>query len=288
MKNNNIKNVSKATIKKVEDFDNKLKLGNNYYLSNILTNVKSFLYDFIYFYEDIRVKGNVYPCINGKCYKFIYEDELVIKMGKSKATVSKKINILTTLGLIEKLNVYDKKYNHCNIDRAIKSAINNKKKTVLFFYIPNYTRKLLKSANDKAEKLIEQNFSIKRFNKNFVIKVFGQDFANEIFLDKRKIPKIYYEQIKDIRNILIKNLNKKDIVSLIDFKDIIYKKYLHCKDNKFKTNAIDNNIKDVINELLKERIIQRRRLTKKEKGLYDMEIKDYRYFILKGESWKYE
>lgn len=282
-----MKNIKKSTLKKIKELEKRLCLEKYDELSKVLKNVKAFLYDFICFYDNMRIKDNMYPCINDKCYKFIYEDELVTVMQKNKTTISKKINILTTLGLIEKLNIYDNKYIHSNINNAVKKAIKNKEKTVIFFHIPNYTHSLLKIANERAIKLCENNFTIKKFNKSFVIKVFGQDFANEIFLDKRTIPKIYYEQIKNIKTILIECLNKNNIISLNEFKKIIYIKYLDNSSDKFKTNAIDNNINDVINNLLKERIIQKRRLLKKEKELYNINTIDNKFYILKGENWKY-
>ena len=214
-----MKNIKKSTSKKIKRLDERLSLEKYNDLSTVLKNVKSFLYEFMCFYDNMKVKNDMYPCINNKCYKFIYEDELVNRMRKDKATISKKINILTTLGLIEKLNIYDNIYIHSNINNAVRKAIKDKKKTVLFFYIPNYTHKLLKIANERAIKLCENNFTIKKFNKAFVIKVFGQDFANEVFLDRRTIPKIYYEQIQNIKTILLEYLNKNNIISLNKFKE---------------------------------------------------------------------
>lgn len=282
-----MENIKKSTSKKIEELEKRLSLEKYSWLSNVLKNVKSFLYEFICFYDNMKVKNDMYPCINNKCYKFIYEDELVNIMRKDKVTISKKINILTTLGLIEKLNIYDNKYIHSNINNAVRKAIKDKKKTVLFFYIPNYTHKLLKIANERAIKLCENNFTIKKFNKALVIRAFGQDLANEIFLDRRTIPKIQHEQIKNIKSILIECLNKNNIISLSEFKENIYKKYLDNGSNKFKTNAIDNNMNEVINDFLKERMIQRRRLLKKEKELYNIDTKNSKYYILKGENWNY-
>ncbi|MFR1777293.1 MAG: hypothetical protein ACLSW4_04485 [Clostridia bacterium] len=282
-----MKNIKKSTSKKIKRLDERLSLEKYNDLSTVLKNVKSFLYEFMCFYDNMKVKNDMYPCINNKCYKFIYEDELVNRMRKDKATISKKINILTTLGLIEKLNIYDNIYIHSNINNAVRKAIKDKKKTVLFFYIPNYTHKLLKIANERAIKLCENNFTIKKFNKAFVIKVFGQDFANEVFLDRRTIPKIYYEQIQNIKTILLEYLNKNNIISLNKFKEKKYIKYLGNNSDQFKTTAIDNNINEVINDLLKERIVQKRKLLKKEKELYNIDTKSSKYYILKGENWNY-
>lgn len=156
-----MKNIKKSTLKKLKELDKRLALEKYYDLSKVLKNVKTFLYDFVCFYDNMKVKQNMYPCVNDKYYKFIYEDELVTVMQKNKTTISKKINILTTLGLIEKLNIYDNKYIHSNISNAIGKAIKNKKKTVIFFYIPNYTHKLLKIANERAKNLLKIIFLLK-------------------------------------------------------------------------------------------------------------------------------
>ena len=285
MKNIKIKKL-KCTSKKIQQLDNRLMLEKYHELSIILKNTKEFLYDFIYLYDNLKIKDNMYPCIDKKCYKFIYEDEIVTKLQKNKTTVSKKINILTTLGLLEKLNIYDNKYKHLNINNAIEKAKKNNNKTVIFFYIPNYTFSLLNSANEKAAKMLKNNFTIKKFNKNFVINVFGQEIANDIFLDKRKIPNLYFKQLENIKNILVEHLNTNNILSLNEFKNIVYKEYKIYNINHF--NAINNNIDDVLNILLKNNEIQKRRLIQKEKELYNINTRNYKYFILKGENWNYE
>lgn len=281
MKKDEINN-RKLINKKLKELD--IRIDKYYYLKKILINLKKFLYDFIYLYNDIKVKGNMFPYIENKQYKFIYEDEIVKKMKIDKTTISKKLNILTTLGLIEKLNIYETTYEHENIKRAKKKSMKNNNKSVIFFYIPNYTYKVLTEADKRAEKFIKNSYSIRNFSKIMVINIFGQETADNIFLDKRTIPEEYYKQTKEIRNLIIKTLETNEYILFIELKKILHEKFLYNKNTKLKKNAIENNIQIVITELLKDNIIEKRRLNKNEKEIYNISLKDYNYYILRSEK----
>lgn len=254
------------------------------YLSKVLKHLKPFLYNFISLYNNINVKYDMYPRIENKCYKFIYEDIMVNKLKIDKTTISKKINILATLGLIEKLNIYSQKYNHANINIALNKAYTHKSKSVIFFYIPNCTYKILFSANERAQQLIENNYTIKYFSKQMIINIFGQSFADEIFLDKRTIPKYYYNQYNDVKHNLMKEIEKNSLMTFSSLKEEIFTQ--HSKKHKFTKINLDNLIQNVTNELIKNKIIEKRRLNKQEKKLHHIDKKDFNYYILKGKEWK--
>lgn len=281
MKKDKINN-RKLINKKLKELD--IRIDEYYYLKKILINLKNFLYDFICLYNDIKVKGNMFPYIENKQYKFIYEDEIVKRMKIDKTTISKKLNILTTLGLIEKLNIYETTYEHENIKRAKKKSMKNNNKSVIFFYIPNYTYKVLTEADKRAEKFIKNGYSIRNFSKIMVINIFGQETADNIFLDKRTIPEEYYKQTKEIRNIIIKTLETNEYILFIELKKILHEKFLYNKNTKFKKSAIENNIQIVITELLKDNIIEKRRLNKNEKEIYNISPKDHNYYIIRSEK----
>ena len=101
-----------------------------------------------------------------------------------------------------------------------------------------------------------------------VINIFGQETADNIFLDKRTIPEEYYKQTKEIRNLIIKTLETNEYILFIELKKILHEKFLYNKNTKLKKNAIENNIQIVITELLKDNIIEKRRLNKNEKEIY--------------------
>lgn len=280
------KKNTKRVVKDIKAFEEKLKLEKYYELSKILKKVGAFLYDFIMLYDRIRnIKEMGFPNYNNKYYKFIYEDEMVKYLNKDKTTISKKINTLVALGLVEKLNIYDKEIaSDSTIINSLEKAKANGNRPVNYFHIPNYTHKLLKYSNDVATKLLENKYTIKKFNKAFLISIFGQDFANKVFLDKRTIPIEFKNMQKDIEDSIIKTIDKKGIIKVNDFKKVFLEKNT-IKDKKSK-NIINNNIELILNKLIEERIIIKRKLTKKEKEIYDIE-KDNKYqYILRGEEWK--
>lgn len=290
-----IENSKKLYKYNTKDIKNKIKKLNErlqneryYYLSKLLNDkgLKEFLFEFMKLYDSMRKIDSddfYFLYYNKQYYKFIYNYQIVQQLKKDKSTVSKKTNILVALGLINKLNVYDQKISKLTV---VKKALNKSKKEgnrpVNFYSIPNYTHKLLKEANYIASILLNNHITLKKFNKTFLIKALGQEFANKVFLDKRVISHIHIEEIQTIKNILITELKNNSIISLYDFKELIYEFYKNNSDT-YKKDIISNNIDYALTELIGNNVIVRRRLKKDEKTLYNKNIKDYSYYILKGE-----
>lgn len=290
-----IENSKKLYKYNTKDIKNKIKKLNErlqderyYYLSKLLNDkgLKEFLFEFMKLYDSMRKINSddfYFLYYNKQYYKFIYNYQIVQQLKKDKSTVSKKTNILVALGLINKLNVYDQKISKLTV---VKKALNKSKKEgnrpVNFYSIPNYTHKLLKEANYIASILLNNHITLKKFNKTFLIKALGQEFANKVFLDKRVISHIHIEEIQTIKNILITELKNNSIISLYDFKELIYEFYKNNSDT-YKKDIISNNIDYALTELIGNNVIVRRRLKKDEKTLYNKNIKDYSYYILKGE-----
>lgn len=278
------KKISKKVIKDIEILENKLNSKKYYYLSKILKskNLKDFLYNFMKIYDSMpNIKDYHYQYFENSCYKFIYFEDINQRMYKSKDVISKKINILAVLGLIKKLDIYNEKVISSSI---IKKTINKSKKEnkrcVNYYNIPNYTNKLLKEANEVAKILIENKMTIKNFNKAFIINVFGQEFANKIFLDKRKIPKEYEQLRNEIRKKITFRIKLDGIIKQNELFDYI------CNDNnKFSQSVIKNNTNIILNKMVNEKLIIKRRLNQKEKAQYKIPKNNKYIYILKGDKW---
>ena len=287
----NYKKIYKKNTKKALDIINNLEKKINsekyYELSKVLKNIKLFLFDFIRLYDSMRkIEDFKFLLYDNKKYKFIYDYQIVQYMKLDKTTISKKINILVSLGLIDKLNIYNKDVlHHPIIKKTLEISKNTKKRNVNFYCIPSYTNHLLNSANDKAIEFLKNAFSIRSFNKSFVIKTLGQEYADKVFLDRRTIPKIHYQQIEEIESSIITYLYYNDYIKLKNFKQKILSKY--TKENKsFKATAIYTNINSAIDNLIKEKIIVKRKLNKNEKEKYNLSIQEKFDYILKGERYE--
>lgn len=280
------KNNTQKCLKIIQNLEQRLKLEKYYELEKVLRNIKAFLFEFIKLYDSMRhIDDFEFLLYNNKEYKFIYDYQIVQYMNLDKTTISKKINILVALGLIEKLEIYNKDLvTHPIIKRTLKIFESTGKRNVNFYCIPNYTFKMLNEANNKAKLFLKNNFSIRGFNKTFVIRTLGQECADKIFLDKRTIPKIYYEQIDEIKVLLLNHLYQNDYIKIKDFKQMIFSQYI-CKTSDFKKTAIRNNISMAIDCLIKEKIIIKRKLNKNEKEKYNLAIEEKCDYILKGEMY---
>lgn len=278
------KKISKKVIKDIAKLQEKLNCGKYYYLSKLLKtkNLEDFLFDFMKLYDVMpNIKYYDYQYFNGKCYKFIYFDEIRKKTCKTKDNISKKINILALLGLIKKLNIYDENIVSSSIiKRTIDKSRKEQKRCVNYYNIPNYTNKVLKEADNIESKILENKMTIKNFNKSFVISVFGQEIADKIFLDKRKIPKEYELLMNNIRKNIISYIELNNIAKVNDLIEFI------CNSNKtYSKNIIKNNVNIIINEMIFDKLIIRRKLSKQEKVLYKAQKDDRYNYILKGDKW---
>lgn len=278
------KKISKKVIKDIAKLQEKLNCGKYYYLSKLLKtkNLEDFLFDFMKLYDVMpNIKYYDYQYFNGKCYKFIYFDEIRKKTCKTRDNISKKINILALLGLIKKLNIYDENIVSSSIiKRTIDKSRKEQKRCVNYYNIPNYTNKVLKEADNIASKILENKMTIKNFNKSFVISVFGQEIADKIFLDKRKIPKEYELLMNNIRKNIISYIELNNIAKVNNLIKFI------CNSNKtYSKNIIKNNVNIIINEMIFDKLIIRRKLSKQEKTLYKAQKDDRYNYILKGDKW---
>lgn len=154
--------------------------------------------------------------VNIKTEAFAYKNEslfyvsnrfLAKEIGKDNiGNVNKYINLLCTLGLVEKIN--EEHVPGVLLQRAEEEREkNNRQDRICFYIIPNIYD-VLEEAERRAATMLEVGFSIKSMGKKYLISVFGSEFADKIYgyqlaLDKteerrRKIEKLLLEDLKKI------------------------------------------------------------------------------------------
>ena len=290
MKNKLYKRNTKKINSILNDLENKLSSNKYKKLYKLLKklNLESFLFDFILLFDRMRnIKDFDFVYDNNKCYKFIYNYQLKECIQTSNKNISKKTNILVVLGLIEKLNVFKPEFsNNPIIKKSLSKSKKKYNRAVNFYHIPSYTKKLLSKANDTAATFLENKITLEKFDKSFVIKIFGQNFANEVFLDKRGNKIEFENYIITIKNLLLEELQNAEVIQFGIFKQKIIDS--NIQGTSSGTSSLNIIISTAIDELIIKQVIIKRRLTPKEKELYNIDTQDLKTYILKGEKWNYE
>lgn len=278
------KNVTKQTNKEIERLHKILQSEKYKDLSKVMKPLTLFFFDFITFFDQCR---NLYKYKEVEGYYYLYLKDISHFIsqynGKGKNTkISRNINVLVTLGLIQKLIPFKNQAYIVKETLKIKQQIyrnkGKKTRTPNYFLVPRYyKRNILKEADKRAKTLIEHGYKLTDFSKSIVIKSFGQDFANDIFLDKREVPKKEEEQQQQVKQAIFTLLNN---TGYTDKDQVIG----YIKSN-FKNKAYINRcIKSVIEELVKDNKIDYRAFSKQEKAYWNIptEVKR-RYIIKKGD-----
>lgn len=107
-------------------------------------------------------------------------------LDRDPSNVRRAINLYACLGLIEKVPPNVEGFPLEFLQSAIRIRGNNKDyKLVTFFTIPLYTQKLLRSAETKAKKLLENKITnITKVNEEQMEKVFGKEFTRTVYYVK--------------------------------------------------------------------------------------------------------
>ncbi|WP_350343878.1 hypothetical protein PRVXT_000237 [Proteinivorax tanatarense] len=103
---------------------------------------------------------------------------LAKKLKKSTGNVNKYVNLFCTLGLLNKIP-----YSKVNVNlqkKAKEMAKSNGYIGISFYTVPDYNR-ILKIANERAEKMLRYGFSINGMSKKFVVNCFGEALVNQIY-----------------------------------------------------------------------------------------------------------
>ncbi|ASS66978.1 hypothetical protein [Paenibacillus sp. RUD330] len=115
------------------------------------------------------------------------------KLGKSQSTVTRSVNLLTLLGMIEKIPHNQLPSHLLEISNRILERRINKGykggKRITFYQVPKYTKQTLDSAEDIATKVHESGMWESQIKREKVEKVFGKEIADRVFLSDYHVPK---------------------------------------------------------------------------------------------------
>lgn len=288
MKNiqNQIKStVTKRTEKEIQRLHKIFKEEKYEYLSKIMLRANSvletFFFDFLRFYDRCRKIQKVSYNLDFDYFVFLFlsviKDNITqYQYENNNGKVSRNINVLVTLGLIEKKDQLEnplylpKKTKE--IKRNIYKKTGKKVRSPNYFYVPSYYKKTtLQEANSRAKRLLDNGYKLSEFSKNIVIKTFGQDFANKVFLDKRQISSTEVEQKEQVKETISFLLENYEYTCKKDIKEYIKSHYSNQK-------YIDTSIREVLRESEK---IECRTLTIEEKAKYGIPRQSKKQYIIK-------
>lgn len=134
------------------------------------------------------------------------------------STISKVINLFSSIGLIHKIPPHDRDFplellkigidirastiEKVEMQKPTSKTINNREgeincRFITFYAIPIYTEELLTKVEENARKLLLAKVTnIKKINKNNIAKVFGTDFAKTVFFDHKEITREVFKRIE--------------------------------------------------------------------------------------------
>lgn len=197
----------------------------------------------------------------GDYYFALPLDKFIRIRGGTRNSVSKNINLFVFLGLIGKVNAYNLEgFEVCQqeINRKSKilevqtlnnlNIIKNDDKKIDFnftslYYISKIKNVILAKAEERASKLLENNFSIRAFTSLYLAKYFDLEEAERVYFNKNLLVYTEYstflqDKIKEAIKELIKiqgYANKNQVYKNVKESCVAYNFELNNKD--FKINA---------------------------------------------------
>ncbi|MFI8715177.1 hypothetical protein [Brevibacillus brevis] len=142
-------------------------------------------------------------------------------VGIRQSTVSRSINMLTLIGLIEKVP-HDKLPSHLleisdrimesRFKKGYKGGKGKGGKRITFYRVPKYNKETLESAEEMVKKINESGMWASQISERRVEKVFGVEKAKEVFLPDY--------QVKTVRNESEESPQSVDIPSIEDYDNI--------------------------------------------------------------------
>jgi len=122
--------------------------------------------------------GNRFFSVRGESLFFFSNRYLAKKMNKNVCNINKYINLFCTLGLLRKIPYRDVNQNLRKT--ALQLSKEHSHNGISFYTIPDYSE-AFKTANERAEIMLEYRFTIKGMSKKYIENCFGEEFANQIY-----------------------------------------------------------------------------------------------------------
>ena len=123
--------------------------------------------------------SNRFFSINGESLFFFSNRYLSKEMKKDTPNINKYINLFCTLDLLRKIPYKD--VNQNLRQTALQISQEKSHNGISFYTVPDYN-KVLKTANTRAQIMLEYHFSIKGMSKKYLENCFGEEFADKIYL----------------------------------------------------------------------------------------------------------
>lgn len=278
-------------------------------------NIRPNFYCFLMYYDSIKqaqyrdTRKNI--LINDKPYKFIYINDLIKatkihyatgkyrKMSNSKGRWSTKLNVLTLLGLIDKLQVEQipKKEQTFNVKASIVLQNHIKKqlpehtqkyvKAVCYYYVPKFTKEIFNQANEIAKVMIENHFTQGKFDRFWVDTAFGTEKANTIFTEYLGRTKQLNERETLVENTIIETVERLKCctrqtiiynVPLDELKIYSYKPW-EIDETQYKRRVAEQIFRDIIEAVKSKYGLEYKRLNAEEKKKYNKT--DSKWYVFK-------
>lgn len=185
--------------------------------------------------------------------------------------VNKRINLLTFLKLLEKINSESlpKKV----LNKAIHfAARKNQNNIVQFYSIPSYSDDLLSQVEEKAIIFKKNNLSMTGMSREMIERTFGKEQADKVY------PQSTDKKISKVSNEFADNISQ-TIYDLIEEKGYALEK--ECLDIVGNTRQNHKRLKRVLPEIIINNDYQRIRLNGELKKKYNVKCEGYPFIIIK-------
>ncbi|EMU52819.1 hypothetical protein [Clostridium butyricum] len=183
------------------------------------------------------LQNRLFQC-DGNSLFFISNRYLAKEISKNLTRTNQYINLLSVLGLVNKIN--NKDIHKDMLHRAKEIAKKNGHNRISFYTIPDFSL-VLSNAELKAKLMNENRFSINAMSKKYIENIFGTELANDIYLVPIKDLKIRQQIREHLECIVIKNITElgyttKDIV--LDEKIFIGNRFIDFSTRQYELNRV--------------------------------------------------
>ena len=159
-------------------------------------------------------------------------------------------------------------------------------KSVCYYYVPQYTKKIFTKANEVAKVMVANHFTQAKFDRFWVEKVFGTEIAKAIFTEYIGRSKLLNEREQLIEQTIVKCVNKykcvtrKQIIDKVPLEELKIHKIKPWTKNEiqYKKDVAEQIFRDVIEEVKQKYGLEYKRLNAEEKKKYNKNTSQWYVF----------